>query len=252
MRVDRFENKVVLVTGGNSGIGLASAKAFHQEGAKVIITGRNPDTLEKASLEIGEGTLALRSDIADLNALDTVMETIRQEHGRLDVLFANAALGKLCPFDHVTESFYDEVMNTNLKGTFFTVQKAVPLMPFGSAIVLNSSIGAREGKAHSSVYSASKAGVQSLGRTLATELIQSGIRVNVCSPGPIDTPLPHRMTEFSHEEILRIKEDMKEWTLLKRLGTAEEAAAPVLFLASDEASNIVAIDLVVDGGATNL
>ncbi len=249
MNRNRFEGKIALVTGGNSGIGLAAAKAFAREGAKAVITGRDPKTIESAAREIGEGTLALRCDTRDLNQIDAVMAAIKEKHGRLDVLFANAGVADIQAFDKITEEQYDYVIDINLKGTFFTVQKAVPLMPMGSAIVLNSSNASTRAFAEASVYCASKAGVVSLGKTLAAALVTRGIRVNVCSPGPIDTPIAWRMPSVSKEQIAGFKEFLKGTTLRKQIGTPEEAVAPVLFLASGEASNIIGIDVVVDGGA---
>lgn len=249
MNPNRFEGKIALVTGGNSGIGLAAAKAFAREGAKVAITGRDPKTLESAAREIGEDTLALRCDLRDLKQIEQVMAAIKEKHGRLDVLFANAGVADIQAVEKITEEQFDYVMDINLKGTFFTVQKAVPLMPSGSAIVLNSSNASTRAFAEASVYCASKAGITSLGRTLAAALVTKGIRVNVCSPGPIDTPIAWRMPSVSKEQIAGFKEFLKSTTLRKQIGTPEEAVAPVLFLASAEASYIIGIDVVVDGGA---
>lgn len=185
MARNRFEGKVAVVTGGNSGIGLAVAKAFAAEGAKVAVTGRDEKTLREAERQIGAGTLALRADVSRPAELDRAFGEIKQRLGRVDALFVNAGIGKFVPFDQVTEQVFDEVTSINFKGAFFTVQKAVPLMPKGSAIVLNASINAHIGMANTTVYAASKAALVSLAKTLSTDLLEKQIRVNAVSPGPV-------------------------------------------------------------------
>jgi NAD(P)-dependent dehydrogenase (short-subunit alcohol dehydrogenase family) len=188
----RFLDKVAVVIGGNSGIGLASAKAFASEGARVAITGRDPDTLKAAVSEIGQDAVSYRSDIADLTQIETLFAQLRTDPGRIDVLFVNAGVGAFLPIEAVTEADWDRIQDINLKGVFFTVQKALPLMSKGASIVLTGSIGALKGLPTGSVYAASKAGLRALGRSLAAEFVGRGIRVNVVSPGPVDTPIIHR------------------------------------------------------------
>jgi len=247
----RFAEKVTVVIGGNSGIGLAAARAFAGEGARVVITGRDPTTLARAGESIGCGALAVRSDMADLREIDALMEEIGRKLGRIDVLFVNAGVGAFIPIEAVTEEDWDRLMSVNLKGVFFTVQKALPLMARGAAIVLNSSIGWRKGIPTGSVYAASKAGVRALGRTFAAELVGRGIRVNVLSPGPIETPIIGRTAGLTPEMIPQLRRQMVENTPMRRIGEPEEVARAALFLASDEASFITGIDMLVDGGAAS-
>lgn len=243
----RFQDKVVVVMGGNSGIGLASALGFAKEGARVAITGRNPDTLASAARQIGEGTLAVSADMADLAAMDRFIAQVKAQYGRIDVLFVNAGIGRFTPLEQVTEALWDEMQDINLKGPFFAVQKAAPLMGKGGAIVLTSSIGHVKGLPGNSVYAASKAGLRALVRNLGVELVGRGIRVNCFSPGPIDTPLLGR-SGVPPQEVDALRKFITEQVPMKRFGSAEEAAAAVLFLASDDASFITGIDLFVDGG----
>jgi NAD(P)-dependent dehydrogenase (short-subunit alcohol dehydrogenase family) len=247
----RFEGKIAVVIGGNSGIGLASAKAFAQEGARVIISGRDPDTLRSAVQQIGHGAVAQRSDISELQNIDTLFAEIRADHGRVDVLFVNAGVGAFLPIEAVTEADWDRIQDTNLKGVFFTVQKALPLLSKGASIVLTGSIGAVKGIPTGSVYSASKAGLRALGRSFAAELVGRGIRVNVVSPGPIETPIIHRTGGLPREAIPALREQMIANTPMKRMGTPEEVAEAVLFLASDAAAFVTGIDFLVDGGAAS-
>lgn len=243
-----FKDKVVVISGGNSGIGLASAKAFAEQGAQVIITGRNPDTLKSARDEIGGDAVAIRMEASDLAQIDALMATVRERYGRIDVLFVNAGAGAFVPVEEVTPELWDQVQDVNLKGVFFTVQKALPLLGNGSSIVLTSSIGWLKGLPTNAVYAASKAGVRALGRTLAAELVGRGIRVNVVSPGPIDTPIIGRTTGVTPEAIPGLLGHMAEHSPMKRLGRPEEVASAVVFLASDGASYITGIDMLVDAG----
>lgn len=247
----RFEGKVAVVTGGNSGIGLGAAKAFSREGAKVVITGRDQKTLESAAKEIGAGTIAIKADVAKLSDLDQAFSEIKKTVGKIDALFVNAGVGKFIPFEQVTESFFDETMNINLKGLFFTIQKAVPLMPKGSAIVLNASINGHLGMPGSSVYGASKAAVINLAKTLSADFLEKQIRVNAVSPGPITTPILDRMG-MSAEQTKQTKEWIQSQVPLKRFGTVEEIAAAVLFLSSSESSYILGTEIIVDGGMVTL
>jgi NAD(P)-dependent dehydrogenase (short-subunit alcohol dehydrogenase family) len=243
----RFENKVAVVTGGNSGIGLATAKAFAREGARVAITGRNEASLEAARKELGPEALAIRADASRLPEIAAAMEQIRKKFGRIDALFVNAGVGKFIPLEEVTEAYFDEIMSTNVKGVFFTVQKAAPLFSKDAAVVLNASISAHLGMPASSVYGASKAAVLSLARTLSADLLARGVRVNAISPGPIATPIFDRMG-LSEEQARQTKEAIGAQVPLKRFGRPEEIAAAVLFLASDESRFVVGTELVVDGG----
>jgi len=247
----RFTNKVVLVIGGNSGIGLASAQAFAREGARVVVTGRDTLTLARAAAAIAGAPLTVTCDVADLRQIDLLMTQIREQLGRIDILFVNAGVGAFIPIEAVTEQDWDRLMAVNLKGVFFTVQKALPLLQQGSAIVLNSSIGWKKGIPTGSVYAASKAGVRALGRNFAAELVGRGIRVNVVSPGPIETPIIGRTAGLSAEMIPELRKQMIANTPMKRMGEPEEVARATLFLASDEASFITGVDLLVDGGAAS-
>lgn len=246
----RYVDKVAVVTGGNSGIGLATAKAYSAEGARVAITGRDPQTLEAAAKEIGPGTLAVKADMSQVAEIGSFFNQVKQSFGRVDALFVNAGIGKFVPFDQVTESFFDETMNTNLKGAFFTVQKAIPLMPAGSAIVLNASVNGHIGMPSSTVYGATKAAVINLARTLAADLVSRGIRVNAVSPGPISTPILARMGQ-SEAELKQTREWIASQVLMKRFGTPEELAATVLFLTGPESSYVLGTELIVDGGMVN-
>src|SRR5499427_208926 len=189
MSAQRFQGKVAVVTGGNSGIGLGVAKAYAQEGAKVAITGRSEKTLEAAAKEIGDGTLAIRSDAGKVAEIEAAMKKIQERFGRIDALFVNAGVAKLVPFEQVTEQLFDETVDINMRGVFFTVQKAIPLMSKGSAIVLNASINAHLGMPGTTVYGATKAAVINMSKTFSRDLLEKDIRVNVISPGPITSGL---------------------------------------------------------------
>lgn len=244
----RFSDKVVLVTGGNSGIGLASAQAFAAEGARVAITGRDTATLRSAAESV-RGALAVRSDTSVLAEIEELMEEIRAKLGRIDVLFVNAGIGAFLPIEKVTEEDWDRLMAVNLKGVFFTVQKALALMTRGGSIVLNSSIGGKRGMPTGSVYAASKAGVSALGRNFAAELAGRGIRVNVVSPGPVETPIMSRTAGLTPAMLPALRKQMVQNTPMQRIGAPAEVARAVLFLASEEASFITGIDMLVSGGA---
>ena len=247
----RFKDKVAVVTGGNSGIGLATARAFLREGAKVAITGRSDATLKAAQKELGPDVLVIRSDAARVAEIATAMDKIKERFGRIDALFVNAGIGKFIPFEEVTEAFFDETMATNLKGLFFTVQKAVPLLTRGSAVVLNASINAHLGMPGSTVYGASKAAVVNLAKTLSADLLARGVRVNVVSPGPVATPILDRMG-FPEEQTRQIRDHITARVPLKRFGQPDEIAAAVLYLSSSESSFVVGTELVVDGGMIQL
>jgi NAD(P)-dependent dehydrogenase (short-subunit alcohol dehydrogenase family) len=247
----RFSGKNVVVIGGNSGIGLSAARAFAQEGARVVITGRSPQTLESSAQQIGEGCIALRSDISEVKQIAELFAQLTTLLGHIDVLFVNAGIGAFQPIEKVTEADWDNIHGINLKGVFFSVQKALPLLSKGSAIVLTGSIGALKGIPTGSVYAASKAGLRALGRCFAAELVGKGIRVNVVSPGPTETPIIGRTAGLPPQAIPAIREQMIRNTPMHRMGTPEEVAAAVLFLASSEAAFVTGIDFLIDGGAAS-
>jgi NAD(P)-dependent dehydrogenase (short-subunit alcohol dehydrogenase family) len=243
----KLEGKIVLVTGGNSGIGLATAKQFVNEGAYVFITGRREPELAAAVKEIGRNVTGVQGDVSNLADLDRLFAQIKREKGKLDIVFANAGVFKYAPFGTITEEFYDSTFNINVKGLLFTVQKALPLLPDGASIILNASIVASKGLPANSVYSASKAAVRSFARTWTTDLKDRRIRVNAVSPGPIDTPGLSKLLASSEMGQQRAK--MISSTIpLSRLGTPDEIAKAVVFLASDDSSYITGTELFVDGG----
>jgi NAD(P)-dependent dehydrogenase (short-subunit alcohol dehydrogenase family) len=248
----RFEDKVVLVFGGNSGIGLAAARDFSAEGARVVITGRDATTLAAAQEQIGSGSIAIRSDIADLAALDEVYRQVREQCGRIDVLFVNAGVGGFVPAAAVTPEFWDSVHSVNLRGCFFAAQKALPLMGRGGAIVFTGSIGSRLAAPGNLTYAAAKAGLRAVARNFAAELLAQGIRVNMVSPGATETPILYRNPGMDDAAVDGLRRMMIANTPMKRMGTPAEIARAVLFLSSDEASFITGIDLFVDGGVIEL
>jgi NAD(P)-dependent dehydrogenase (short-subunit alcohol dehydrogenase family) len=239
----KLEGKIALVTGGSSGIGLASAKQFVNEGAHVFITGRREPELAAALTEIGTNVTGVLGDVSKLDDLDRLFEQIKRERGKLDIVFANAGGAKLAPLGKITEEHYDSVFNSNVKGLLFTVQKALPLLPDGASIILNASVVASKGSPEWSVYSATKAAVRSFARTWAMDLKDRRIRVNAVSPGYIDTPPWH--TLGNAEELMKT---ISNSVPLGRFGTPDEIAKAVVFLASDDSSYITASELFVDGG----
>ncbi len=243
----RLEGKVGLITGGNSGIGLATAKQFVMEGAYVFITGRRDPELAAAVKDIGRNVTGVRGDVSNLGDLDRLFAQIKREKGRLDVVFANAGVAQYAPFGKITEEHYDSIFNINVKGLLFTVQKALPLMPDGASIILNASIVASKGLSANSVYSATKAAVRSFARTWTTDLKDRRIRVNAVSPGPIDTPGLSDLMASSGAGEQRLKMIANN-VPLGRLGTPDEIAKAVVFLASDDSSYITGTELFVDGG----
>ena len=247
----RFAGRVAVVTGGNSGIGLGVAKAYAQEGAQVAITGRNGKTLEIAAKEIGNDVLAIQSDVGKVAEIEAAMKKVGERFGRIDALFVNAGVGKFVPLEEVTEAFFDETVAINLKGVFFTVQKAVPLMPPGSAILLNASINAHLGMPGSTVYGATKAAVVNMAKTLSADLLQKGIRVNAISPGPITSALLTR-DGLTAEKLQETKDWIQSQVPIKRFGTPEEIAAAVLYLTAPESAFVLGTELIVDGGMATL
>jgi NAD(P)-dependent dehydrogenase (short-subunit alcohol dehydrogenase family) len=243
----RLTGKVAVVTGGNSGIGLATAKRFSDEGAKVVITGRDQKTLDAAVKTIGGDVVALRSDVSKLADLDKLYKTVGEKFGKIDVLFANAGIAKFAPVTESNEALFDETFDVNVKGVYFAIQKALPLLNDGASIIINSSVVNETGAAGASVYAATKAAVRSFARTLTTELVDRNIRVNVVSPGPIQTPIFGR-TGLTKAQVDGFTRDIVTKVPMKRLGKPEEVADAVLFLATPESSYITGVDINVDGG----
>ena len=243
----KLDGKVALISGGSSGIGLATAKRFVAEGAYVFITGRRQAELDAAVKDIGKNIKALKGDVSNLGDLDRILSVIKQDKGRLDIVFANAGVAKYAALGEITEEFYDFHFNINVKGMLFTVQKALPLIPNGGSIILTSSIVGSKGLGMNSVYAATKAVARSFARTWTTDLKQRRIRVNAISPGSIDTPGLDKLLGSAPAGKER-RNMVATVTPLGRLGTADEIAAAATFLASDDASYITGIDLFVDGG----
>src|ERR1700730_11529140 len=247
----KLEGKIALVTGGSSGIGLATAQNFVKEGAFVYITGRRQAELDKAVKAIGSQVKAVRADSANLADLDRLFAQIKQEKGRLDVVFANAGGGSLAPLGTITEELYDQTFNTNVKGLVFTVQKALPLIPDGGSIILNASIVSIKGMAAFSVYSATKAAVRSFARSWTIDLKDRKIRVNVVSPGPIETPGVAALAP-TEEQRQGLYQQLASMVPLGRMGQPDEIAKAAVFLASDDASYVAGIELFVDGGSAQV
>lgn len=246
----KLADKIALVTGGSTGIGLAAARALAEQGATVYITGRRREELDAAVALIGPSAKGIRADASNLNDLDTVFSTIASESGRLDVLFANAGGGDMLPLGQITEAHFDRIFGTNVRGVLFTVQKALPLLRKGSSVILTGSTAAVKGTANFSVYSASKAALRSLVRSWALDLKDSGIRINVVSPGPIRTPGLGGLVPEEHRQGLF--DALAAEVPLGRLGEPEEVGKAVVFLASDDASFINAAEIYVDGGLAQI
>ena len=244
----RFHDKCVAILGGNAGIGLAAARMFAAEGAKLAITGRNAESLRLVAGELN--ALCIRSDMGDLGQTDAALAEIADVMGGIDVLFVNAGVGGFAMVPEVTPEFWDQVHNVNLRGAFFAIQKALPLMRDGGAIVITGSIGSMAAVPGNVVYAAAKAGLRAMARIVGKELLPRGIRVNMVSPGPTDTEIFKR--DASAEEIAGMREMLSSVVPIGRMGTSEEVARAVLFLASKEASFINGVDLCVDGGCIEL
>ena len=245
--MSNLSNKIAVVTGGSSGIGLATAQRFIADGAEVVITGRNQESLSAALVELGERATGVHGDVANLRDLDRLFAQVEKQFGRVDVLFANAGIAPFFPLEAVTEEHFDSLFNINVRGLFFTVQKALPLLGEDASVILNASVVAQSGIPGTSIYSATKAAVRSLGRTLAAELSPRGIRVNVVSPGLIETPFWSKVG-LSQDEVDEFAAQVVQQTPLGRPGKPQEIAATVAFLASGEASYFTGADLVADGG----
>lgn len=247
----RLDGKTALITGGNSGIGLATARLFQAEGARVAVTGRDPAGLDEARRQLGGDALVLASDAGRVTEIEALMARIGAHFGKLDILFANAAIARPAPFEAVTEAAFDETMAINLKGAYFTVQKALPYLSGNAAVLLTTSISNQMGSPNFSVYAACKAGLRNLAQTLGLELVARGVRVNAISPGPIETPMWGRFGLPSEVE-RNIREGVIAKSPMRRYGSPEEVARVALFLASDDAAYVVGQEIAVDGGMSLL
>ncbi|MGO4272497.1 SDR family NAD(P)-dependent oxidoreductase [Paenibacillus sp. TAF58] len=246
----KFKDKVVVVTGGTSGIGLATAQRFVAEGAHVFITGRRQSELDAAVKLIGDGVTGVQGDVSNLNDLDKLFETVKQEKGRLDILFANAGLGTILPLGQITEEQYQITFDVNVKGTLFTIQKALPLFPdHTGSIILTGSTAGSIGDAGFSVYGGTKAALRQMVRNWIMDLKGTGIRINVLSPGMVHTPAYDDLFGEAKDQVL---ESAKDNVPMSRVGKAEEIASAVMFLASEESSYVNGIELFVDGGMAQI
>ncbi len=243
----KFQNKIAVITGGNSGIGLATAHELTQQGARVIIIGRKPDAVAAAAKEVGSDTLGLVADVSRVADIERVFQTIREQVGRVDVLFVNAGIAKFTPLADSTEALFDEMTDANLKGAYFTVQRALPLLSEGASVIFTSTTAVHFGMPGASIYAAGKTGLNSLARTLAIELASRKIRVNVVSPGPIATPIFGKMGLSEHAQ-KEVGGAILAQVPLARFGEAGEIAKAVAYLASPDAAYVTGTELLVDGG----
>ncbi len=249
---EKLAGKIALITGGSSGLGLATAKRFIAEGAQVVVTGRRQSELDMAVNELGSSALGIRSDVSIQADLDRLYEMIRERFGKLDIVFANAGGGAFVRLGEITEEHFDKYFDINVKGTLFTVQKALPLMSAGGTIILNGSMVTIKGLPGFSVYAATKAALRSFARTWAVDLIGKDIRVNIVSPGTVITPAYKNELGMTDEQIKAFETDAATKTPLGRSGTPDEIAKAVVFLASDDSSYITGTELFVDGGAAQI
>ena len=249
--MEKLEGKVAVITGGNSGIGFATAQRFVSDGAYVFITGRRQSELDAAVKQIGKNITGVQGDVSNLADLDRLYATVKKQKGRIDILFANAGVGELVPLGAITEAHFDKTFSINVKGLLFTVQKALPLFQDGGSIILNASIAASKGVEASSVYNATKAAIRSFARTWTVELKQRKIRVNAISPGMIDTPGLNRLTK-SQEQLEQFKTSFVSTIPMGRTGIPDEVANVVSFLASDNSSYVTGVELFVDGGVAQI
>ncbi len=249
--MSRLAGKTALITGGTTGIGLAAARRFREEGARVAITGANPDRLAQARAELGADVLAIQADAGDVAAQARIAETLAQAFGKLDAVFVNAGMGDFRPLEAWDEAGFDRSFAVNVKGPFFLVQALLPLLANPASIVLNGSINARIGMPNSSVYAATKGALITLARTLSGELAGRGVRANVISPGPVTTPL-HGKLGLTSEQLDGFRESLTGQIAAGRFGDPKEIADAAVYFASDESRFIVGSELIIDGGMTNL
>ena len=242
-----LQGKCAVITGGNSGIGLAAAQRLREEGARIAITGRNQQTLDEAVARLGADVLAIRADVAKLPDLDRLYAEVARRLGKIDVLFVNAGIVSFAPLGAVSEQMYDEQFDINVKGAYFTVQKALPHLNDGASIILNTSVASHKGSLNTTVYGATKAAMRSFARTMGAELASRKIRVNAVAPGPIETPILTR-AGLTQEKIDEFAKTILTTIPMKRFGTPEEVAGAVAFLASDDSSYITGVELEVGGG----
>ncbi len=248
---NKLEGKIEVITGGNSGIGLATAKRFVSEGANVFIFGRRQNEIDAGVSEIGKNVIGIQGDVSNLADLDRLFDVVKVQKGHLDILFANAGIAQFAPLGEISEEHFDKIFRINVKGLLFTVQKALPILEEGGSIILNASIGSSKGVGGSSVYSATKAAVRSFARTWTVDLKDRKIRVNAISPGPIDTPIFSSITQNEEQSEL-FKKNIINAVPMKRMGNPDEVAKVVSFLASDESSYVTGIELFVDGGLAQI
>lgn len=249
--MNRFEGKTALVTGGTSGIGLAAAKAFAAEGARVVVTGRDAAALERAKAELGASAHVVRSDAADIASAKALADAIAAQGLRLDAVFINAGIAKMAPIENIDEAFWDETFDINVKGAFFQIKALLPLFNQGASIVLNGSINAHIGMPNTVVYAASKAALISLAKTLSAELLPRGVRVNVVSPGPVRTPLYGKLG-LDAATLDTVAAQIQSQIPLGRFATPEEIASTVLHLSAPESAFIVGTEIIADGGMSQL
>lgn len=249
--MSKLQGKTALITGGTTGIGLATAKLFLAEGAKVVITGQSEERVQSAAVELGNGAIAICADVSSVSNIEAMIGEVQEKLGGLDILFVNAGIGKFMPFTQIDEATFDEQLNVNYKGAFFTIQKAVPILRDNASIVLNTSINNQIGMPNSSIYAASKAALRSLARTVSGELIERGIRVNAVSPGPITTPIYQKLG-FPQEMLDSFATDLQQKIPMHRFGNPDEIAKIALFLASEDSSFILGEEIVADGGFTQV
>ena len=248
---NKLEGKIAVITGGNSGIGLATAKRFVSEGANVFIFGRRQNEIDAGVSEIGKNVIGIQGDVSNLADLDRLFDVVKDQKGHLDILFANAGIAQFAPLGEISEEHFDKIFRINVKGLLFTVQKALPILEDGGSIILNASIGTSKGVGGSSVYSATKAAVRSFARTWTVDLRDRKIRVNAISPGPIDTPIFSSITQNEEQSEL-FKKNIVNAVPTKIMGSPDEVAKVVSFLASDESSYVTGIELFVDGGLVQI
>jgi len=248
---NKLEGKIAVITGGSSGIGLATAKRFVSEGANVFIFGRRQNEIDAGVSKIGKNVIGIQGDVSNLADLDRLFDVVKDQKGHLDILFANAGIAQFAPLGEISEEHFDKIFRINVKGLLFTVQKALPILEDGGSIILNASIGSSKGVGGTSVYSATKAAVRSFARTWTVDLRDRKIRVNAISPGPIDTPIFSNITQNEEQSEL-FKKNIVNAVPMKRMGSPDEIAKVVSFLASDDSSYVTGIELFVDGGLAQI